>query len=104
MLERNYRPNEAVYNVLIHGHCKGGNLSRAYDLYKEMQHSGFTPHTIGVIALIKALYAEGLDKELGEVIENVLRSCKVTDGERAKVLVQVKPQRRQHGCCSQSTC
>ncbi|GMH02709.1 hypothetical protein Nepgr_004548 [Nepenthes gracilis] len=89
MLQRNCRPTEAVYNVLIHGHCKGGNLPRAYHLYREMMSTGFIPHTTSVIALIKALFMVGMSEELGEVIENLLRSCKLTDGELAKALVEV---------------
>ena len=53
MLQRNYNPIEAVYNVIIHGHCRGGNVQKAFDLYKEMVNSGFVPHTVTVIALVK---------------------------------------------------
>ncbi|GAB2266641.1 hypothetical protein Dimus_001635 [Dionaea muscipula] len=89
MLQQNCRPNEAVYNVLVHGHCKGGNTKRACDLYKEMISSGFFPHTLTAIALIKALFKEEMNEELGVVIQSILRSCKLTEGELAKVLVQV---------------
>ncbi|KAJ8441919.1 hypothetical protein Cgig2_020064 [Carnegiea gigantea] len=89
MLQTNHKPTEAVYNILIHGHSKCGNLHKAYKLYKEMVHSGFIPHTVMVIALIKALFREEMNKELGEVLEDVLRSCKLTDAELAKALVEV---------------
>ncbi|KAF5935618.1 hypothetical protein HYC85_026747 [Camellia sinensis] len=89
MLRRNCKPNEAVYNVIIHGHCRGGNLQKALDLYKEMVHHGFVPHTVSVIALIKELFKGRRSEDLSQVIENTLRSCRLTDAERAKVLVEV---------------
>lgn len=89
MLQRGHKPSEAVYNVLIHGHSKCGNLLKAYDLYREMMGYGFSSHTITVLALIKALYKGEMNEELEEVLNNVLRSCKATDAELAKVLVEV---------------
>ncbi|KAL7170146.1 hypothetical protein ACSBR2_035075 [Camellia fascicularis] len=89
MLQRNCKPSEAVYNVIIHGHCRDGNLQKALDLYKEMVHHGFVPHTVSVIALIKELFKEGRSEDLSQVIENTLRSCRLTDAELAKVLVEV---------------
>lgn len=89
MLQRKHRPDEAVYNVIIHGHCRGGNVQRAYNLYKEMLNSGFVPHTVTVIALFKALFKEGMNEELSQVIRNILKSCRLTDAELAKVLVEI---------------
>lgn len=89
MVQQNCKPSEAAYNVLIHGHCKGGNTTRAYGLYKEMLTSGFFPHTVTVIALVKALSKGEMSEELSGVIESILRSCKIADGELAKALVQV---------------
>ncbi|XP_074316946.1 pentatricopeptide repeat-containing protein At5g39710 [Silene latifolia] len=89
LLQRGQKATEAVYNVLVHGHSKWGNTSKAYDLYKEMVHSGFIPHTVTILALIKSLSKEEMNMELGDVLENVLRSCKLTDAELAKVLVEV---------------
>ncbi|KAK3195713.1 hypothetical protein Dsin_027023 [Dipteronia sinensis] len=89
MLQRNHKPNEAVYDVIIHGHCKGGNVKKAYDLYKEMVSLGFVPHTVTIIALVKALFSEGMSEELSQVIENTLRSSRLTDAELAKVLVEI---------------
>ncbi|CAB4286413.1 unnamed protein product [Prunus armeniaca] len=89
MVERRHKPNEAVYDVIIHGHCKGGNVQKAYNLYKEMLHSGFVPHTVTVIALVKALFTEGMNNELSQVIGNTLRSCQLSDAELAKLLVDI---------------
>ncbi|KAF3958693.1 hypothetical protein CMV_016419 [Castanea mollissima] len=89
MLQRKHRPDEAVYNVIIHGHCRGGNVQRAYNLYNEMLNSGFVPHTVTVIALFKALFKEGMNEELSQVIRNILKSCRLTDAELAKVLVEI---------------
>lgn len=89
MIERNHKPNEAVYNVIIHGHCRGGNVQKAYKLYREMVHFGFVPHTVTIIALVKSLFSEGMNEELNQVVENILRSCKLTDAELAKVLVEI---------------
>ncbi|CAA2934593.1 pentatricopeptide repeat-containing At5g39710 [Olea europaea subsp. europaea] len=89
MLERNHKPNETIYNILIHGHCRGGNLNKAIDLYGEMVHHGLIPHAVTVIALIKEVHRAGMSEELNQIINNTLRSCKVTDGELAKVLVEV---------------
>ncbi|KAJ6716658.1 hypothetical protein OIU74_009235 [Salix koriyanagi] len=89
MIKRNQKPNEAVYNVIIHGHCRDGNVQKAHKLYKEMIDFGFIPHTVTIIALVKALYSEGMDKQLNLVIRNILRSCKLSDAELSKVLVQI---------------
>ncbi|CAK7329825.1 unnamed protein product [Dovyalis caffra] len=90
MSNRNQKPNEAVYNVIIHGHCRdGGNVQKAYKLYKEMDDFGFVPHTVTVIALVKALHHEGMDEQLNLVIGNILRSCKLSDAELSKVLVEI---------------
>ncbi|KAL5537694.1 hypothetical protein UlMin_045160 [Ulmus minor] len=89
MRKRNYRPDESVYNVIIHGHCRGGNVQKAYNLYKDMINCCFVPHTVTVIALIKALFTEGMNEELSEVIGNTLRSCRLSDAELAKVLVEI---------------
>ncbi|KAK6253575.1 hypothetical protein QUC31_015295 [Theobroma cacao] len=89
MLQRNFKPDEAVYNVIIHGHCRGGNIQKAYDLYKEMVNSGFVPHTLTVIALVKALFMDGKTDKISQVIANTIRSCKLIDAELAKVLVEI---------------
>ncbi|CAL9022196.1 unnamed protein product [Prunus brigantina] len=89
MIERKHKRNEAVYDVIIHGHCKGGNVIKAYNLYKEMLHSGFVPHTVMVIGLVKALFTEGMNNELSQVIGNTLRNCQLSDAERAKLLVDI---------------
>lgn len=89
MLQRNHVPNEAVYDIIIHGHSKVGNVQKAYDLYKKMVHSGFVPHTVTIIVLVKALHTAGMNEELSQVIENILRSCRLSDAELAKVLVEI---------------
>ncbi|XP_062175798.1 pentatricopeptide repeat-containing protein At5g39710 [Alnus glutinosa] len=89
MLQKNHKPDEAVYNVIIHGHSRSGNVQKAYNLYKEMLNSGFVPHTVTVIALVKALFMQGMNEELSQVIVNILRSCRLTDAELAKVLVEI---------------
>ncbi|KAF5935617.1 hypothetical protein HYC85_026746 [Camellia sinensis] len=89
MLQRNCKPSEAVYNVIIHGHRRDGNLQKALDLYKEMVHHGFVPLTISIIALIKEIFKEGRSEDLSQVIENTLRSYRLTDAELAKVLAEV---------------
>ncbi|KAJ4716362.1 Pentatricopeptide repeat-containing protein [Melia azedarach] len=89
MLQRNHKPNEAVYDVIIHGHSKAGHVQKAYDLYKEMVRSGFVPHSVTIIALVKALLIAGMNGELSQVIENTLKSCRLTDAELSKVLVEI---------------
>ncbi|BBN67477.1 Tetratricopeptide repeat-like superfamily protein [Prunus dulcis] len=89
MIERKHKRNEAVYHVIIHGHCKGGNVIKAYNLYKEMLHSGFVPHTVMVIGLVKALFTEGMNNELSQVIGNTLRNCQLSDAECAKLPVAI---------------
>ncbi|XP_050232020.1 pentatricopeptide repeat-containing protein At5g39710 [Mercurialis annua] len=89
MINKNHKPNEAIYNIIIHGHCRGGNIQKAYDLYNEMVRFGFVPHTVTVIALVKALSTEGMSEELNQVIGDILRSCKLTEAELTKVLVDI---------------
>ncbi|PSS26089.1 Pentatricopeptide repeat-containing protein [Actinidia chinensis var. chinensis] len=79
--------------VLMKGFCTRGLMNeadcKAFDLYKEMVQYGFVPHTVTVIALIKELFREGRSEDLSQVIANTLISCRVTDAELAKVLVEV---------------
>ncbi|XP_019462095.1 PREDICTED: pentatricopeptide repeat-containing protein At5g39710 [Lupinus angustifolius] len=88
MLQRNYKPNGAVYNLIIHGHCRSGNVHKAYNLYKEMMHCGFVSHPVTIIALIKELSREGMDDELNQVVQNILTNCRLHDAELAKALVE----------------
>lgn len=89
MLQKNHKPNAAIYNLIIHGHCRSGNVHKAFVLYMDLEHCDFVSHTVTVIALIKALAREGMNDELSRVLQNVLRSCKLNDAEVAKVLVEV---------------
>ncbi|XP_065856693.1 pentatricopeptide repeat-containing protein At5g39710 [Euphorbia lathyris] len=89
VIKKNHNPNEDVYNVIIHGHCRGGNVQKAYGLYKEMVRQGFVPHTLTILALVKALFTEGMNEKLNEVIGNILRSCKLSDAEISKVQVEI---------------
>lgn len=89
MHQRKHKPDGAVYDVIIHGHSKGGNVKKAYDLYKKMMSSGFVPHMVTVIALVKALHSKGMTDELSQLIQNILRSSKLTDAEVAKMLVEI---------------
>lgn len=89
MLQKGYEPNEAVYNVIIHGHSKVGNIEKAYNLYKEMLRSGFVPHSVTIMALAKSLFSEGKEVELNQLLDYTLKSCRITDAEHAKVLVEI---------------
>ena len=89
MLQRNHKPNAAIYNLMIHGHSRGGNVHKAYNLYMELEHSSFACHTVAVIALVKALAREGMNDELSRLLQNILRSCRLNDAKVAKVLVEV---------------
>ncbi|XP_061376308.1 pentatricopeptide repeat-containing protein At5g39710 isoform X1 [Gastrolobium bilobum] len=89
MLQRNYKPDGAVYNLIVHGHCRCGNVRKAYKLYMEMVRCGFVSHAVTVIALVKALSREGMNDELSRVMRNILRSCRLDDAEVAKVLVEI---------------
>ncbi|KAK2991483.1 hypothetical protein RJ640_016518 [Escallonia rubra] len=89
VLQRGQKPSEAVYNIMIHGHCRVGNLHKAFNMYTEMMGHGFVPHTAAVITLIKELLKHGMSEEFNQVIKNTLRSSRVTDAELAKVLVEV---------------
>ncbi|CAI9765554.1 unnamed protein product [Fraxinus pennsylvanica] len=62
MLQRNIKPNEAIYNILVHGHCRGGNLNKAIDLYGEMVHHGLIPHAVTVIVLIKEVHKIDMER------------------------------------------
>ncbi|XP_042502168.1 pentatricopeptide repeat-containing protein At5g39710 [Macadamia integrifolia] len=89
MTQRNWKPNEAAYNVIIHGHSRSGNVRKAFGLYEEMTRLGFIPNIISVLALIKALFNEGMNNELSRVINDILRSCRVADAEISKILVEI---------------
>ncbi|KAF5202935.1 Pentatricopeptide repeat-containing protein [Thalictrum thalictroides] len=87
--ERDWKPDGAAYNVIIHGHCRCGNVQKALDLYKDMVLKGFVPNTVCVIALTKSLFNEGMNEELNQVISDVLKSCRLNDAEIAKALVEI---------------
>lgn len=89
MLQRDRSSSAAVYNIMIHGHCRCNNLQKAYNMYKEMMRNGFFAHTATIIALAKELRKDGWTEELNQVIENTLRSCQLADAELAKLLVQI---------------
>ncbi|XP_044487917.1 pentatricopeptide repeat-containing protein At5g39710 [Mangifera indica] len=89
MIQRNHKPNEAVYNIIIHGHSGSGNVQKGYELYKEMVQYGFVAHTVTIIALAKALFMAGMNEELSLVVGHTLRSCRLTDAELAKALVEI---------------
>ncbi|KAJ6409645.1 hypothetical protein OIU84_009193 [Salix udensis] len=102
MLRNGLSPDVVTYTSLINTMCKAGNLNRAMGIFdqmhvrememfrrhinstKEMIDFGFIPHTVTIIALVKALYSEGMDKQLNLVIRNILRSCKLSDAELSK--------------------
>jgi pentatricopeptide repeat protein len=89
MHERNFKPDGAVYNLIIHGHCRRGNVRKAYDMYREMVRCGFVSHVVTVIALIKALSKEGMIDELSSVMQNILSRCTLNDAELPKSLVEI---------------
>ncbi|KAK3025621.1 hypothetical protein RJ639_042119 [Escallonia herrerae] len=89
VLQRRHKPSEAIYNIMIHGHCRVGNLHKAFNMFTEMMGHGFVPHTAAVITLIKELLKHGMSEELNQVIKNTLSSSRVTDAELAKVPVEV---------------
>ncbi|KAG9450850.1 hypothetical protein H6P81_010815 [Aristolochia fimbriata] len=89
IIKKGWALNDSVYNVMIHGYSKGGNVRMALKLYKEMVAAGFVPNTICVIALVKELSNEGMSEEFSLVLQNVLRECALTEAEPAKVLVEV---------------
>ncbi|XP_057456806.1 pentatricopeptide repeat-containing protein At5g39710-like [Lotus japonicus] len=89
MLHGNYKPDGAVYNLLIFSHSRSLNVDKAYNMYKEMVHYGFDPHMFSVLALIKALYHVRRYDETRWVIQNTLRSCNLNDSELPKVLDEI---------------
>ncbi|CAN0878971.1 Pentatricopeptide repeat-containing protein At5g39710 [Linum grandiflorum] len=89
MIARNHKPDESVFNIIIHGHCRWGNVQKGYQLYTEMVRFGYVPHTVTIISLVKALFSEGMNDQLNVVIGYVLRSCKLSDAELSKVLVEI---------------
>ncbi|XP_069149047.1 pentatricopeptide repeat-containing protein At5g39710 [Solanum lycopersicum] len=89
MLQKHKKPSEVAYSLLIHGHSRGGNLHRALNLFREMANLGFIPHTVSIIVLMKELFKEGMSEELHQVIQSTLETCKLADGELAKVIVEV---------------
>ncbi|XP_057448454.1 pentatricopeptide repeat-containing protein At5g39710-like [Lotus japonicus] len=94
MLEGNYKPDGAVYNLLIFEHCRCLNVDKAYDMYKEMMHYGFAPHMFSLIALINALHYVQMYNEKSWVIESTLRSCNLNDSELRKVLNKINVKER----------
>ncbi|EPS66849.1 hypothetical protein M569_07924, partial [Genlisea aurea] len=83
------KPSEVIYNVVIRGHCRAGNLAKAMELYSEMVRVGFAAHAGTVISIIEGLHEGGMMEELRKVLEETFRSCKVVDGDGAKLQVEV---------------
>ncbi|XP_057449933.1 pentatricopeptide repeat-containing protein At5g39710-like [Lotus japonicus] len=86
VLQWNYKPDGAVYNLFIVEHSTRLNVDKAYNMYMEMVHYGFASHMFSVLALIPALFRVERHNEIRTVIENVLRSCNLNDSELHKAL------------------
>lgn len=89
MLERKWKPDGAVYSILIRGHCRGGNVQKALELHKEMIQAGFVPNASSSISLVKSLSEEGMNVELNKVTQELLRGCSLSDAETSKDLVDL---------------
>ncbi|WOL19421.1 pentatricopeptide repeat-containing protein [Canna indica] len=87
--ERNWKCDATAYNVIIHGHCRAGNVCKAVSLYEEMLQAGFLPNALTAISLIKCLSQSGMSKELNQVIQQLLGRCLLTDAETPKVIIEV---------------
>ncbi|XP_057444920.1 pentatricopeptide repeat-containing protein At4g31850, chloroplastic-like [Lotus japonicus] len=95
MLEGNYKPDGAVYNLLIFDHCRCSNVHKAYDMYMDMAHYGFDPHMFSVLALIEALYCVRRYNRMSWVIQNTLRTCNLNDSELLQVLNEIDVRKGQ---------
>ncbi|KAM0936897.1 putative tetratricopeptide-like helical domain superfamily [Dioscorea sansibarensis] len=89
MTEKGGKLVEAAHNVIIRGHCRAGNVHKALFLYKDMLKLGFVPNTISTISLIRGLSDAGMQTDMNEVIQELLRGSMLTDAETSKVLIEV---------------
>ncbi|XP_057444149.1 pentatricopeptide repeat-containing protein At5g39710-like [Lotus japonicus] len=89
MLQWNYKPDGAFYNLFILEHCNCDNVHKAYNMYMEMVHYGFASHMLYVLTLIKSLSREQMDNEVSWVIQNTLRSCDLNDSELHNALMEI---------------
>ncbi|VAI82426.1 unnamed protein product [Triticum turgidum subsp. durum] len=56
MLDRDWKLDGSVYGVLIHGHCRGGNILKALNFHKKMLQCGFPPNSTSTISLVRGSY------------------------------------------------
>ncbi|KAG6479117.1 hypothetical protein ZIOFF_062577 [Zingiber officinale] len=89
MSERNWKLDATAYNIVIHGHCRAGNVSKAMSLYEEMIQAEFELNAITAIALIRALSKHSRNEELNQVIQRLLGGCLLTDAKTSKAIVEV---------------
>lgn len=72
MVARGISPNTIIYNVLIDGLCKTGNLREAYGLWQKMVNAGFHPDCVTYTCIIHAHCERGHLKEAKEVFDYMI--------------------------------
>ncbi|KAJ8500960.1 hypothetical protein OPV22_011512 [Ensete ventricosum] len=87
--ERNWKPDATAYNIVIHGHCRAGNVHRAVSLHEDMLKAGFLPNAITAISLIKGLAQFGMNEKLDQIIQQLLGGSLPAYSQTSKVLVEV---------------
>lgn len=89
MLDRDWKLDGSVYGVLIHGHCRGGNVLKALNFHKKMLQCGFPPNSTSTISLVRGLFEEGMTVEADTVIQELLNCCSLADAETSKALIDL---------------
>ncbi|CAN4112246.1 unnamed protein product [Withania somnifera] len=81
MRQKHKKPNEVGYNLLIHGRSKGGNLHSV-----KIRFSGCRVHVQPQLRE-RLEHRQRMDEKLNQIIQSTLETCKLADGELAKVIV-----------------
>jgi len=89
VLDRNWKLDGSVYGVLIHGHCRGGNVMKALSFHKQMLQYGFPQNSTSTISLIRGLFEKGMILEADKVTQQLLNCCSLADAEASKALIDL---------------
>jgi len=87
MLKVGLVPDHVTYTMVIHGHCRNGDLEMAFRLFNMMHHGGPTPSVITYNALINGLCKKGQMRKVNMLLKTMIDRGLVPDGITFNTLI-----------------
>ena len=72
--ETHLKPNDVIYNMMIHGYCKEASSYRALRLLREMSENGMVPNAASYNFTIQVLCKDGKWKEAETLLNDMTQS------------------------------